>query len=111
MSKRKNKKKLEPKCKNCGLFKNGICGVAVLHEGITYNIPVEPEDNCFFENQFVAINEKGLVETFKPDVKQVRWWVEDEKGNKTDGNGVVKIEYESGFFGKEISPVSPEPLI
>jgi hypothetical protein len=35
------------------------------------------------------------------DVKQVRWWTEDEKGQKTDGNGVVKIEYPEGFFGSE----------
>ncbi len=34
-------------------------------------------------------------------VQQVRWWVEDEKGNPTDKSGKVKIEYPTNFFGKE----------
>jgi len=32
---------------------------------------------------------------------QVRWWVEDENGNPTDGDGKVKIEYPNDFFGPE----------
>ena len=79
----------EPKCKNCLLFNkiNQICSVAILIEGKKYNLPVNPEDNCHMD-------ELGIP------VEQVRWWVEDPTtGEKTEKNGVVKIEYPENFFG------------
>lgn len=94
---------MEPKCKNCRLFNasRSRCGVAVLIEGKQIHLPVEPEDTCFFENEFVSINEDGDIEKFKPEVQSVRWWVVDPKTNKPAENGVVKIEYPEGFFGEE----------
>lgn len=94
-------KEIKPLCKNCRLFdsKENICRVVVLNEGERINIPVEKNDSCFFENEFLAMNEEGKEESFKPEVQQVKWWVEDKKGKKTKGNGTVKIEYPDGFFG------------
>ncbi len=97
-------KKIEPKCKNCRLFdeKRKLCSVVILHEGEKLNIPVDKEDSCFFINEFSAISPEGIKETFLPTVQQVKLWVEDPKtGEKTNGNGIVKIEYENGFFGNE----------
>lgn len=85
------KKRIEPKCKNCLLYnrEKGICKVAILVNGEQIHLPVFPEDNCHME-------ELGIP------VEQVRWWVEDPKtGQPTDGNGVVKLEYPSDFFWKE----------
>lgn len=97
------KKEIKPMCRNCRLFdsKENVCRVIVLNEGERINIPVEKNDSCFFENEFIAINEEGKKELFKPEVQQVKFWVEDEKGEKTNGNGIVKIEYPYGFFGNE----------
>jgi hypothetical protein len=97
------KKEIKPICGNCRLFdsKENVCKVIVLHEGEKINVPVEKSDNCFFENEFLAINEEGQKESFKPEVQQVKFWVEDEKGEKTKGDGTVKIEYPDGFFGDE----------
>jgi hypothetical protein len=84
------KKKIEPICKNCKLFdaKKGMCKVTVLYGGEKFNMPVFPEDKCHMDALGV-------------EVQEVRWWVEDESGNKTAGDGKVKIEYPVGFFGKE----------
>jgi hypothetical protein len=84
------KKHIEKICNNCLLYNRdkGECKVAVLHEGNTYHLPVFPQDKCHIE-------QLGI------EIKQVRWWVEDEQGNPTEGNGTVKIEYPDGFFGKE----------
>ncbi len=90
-------------CKKCQLFNTELssCRVVILHEGERFtNLPVEPNDSCFFDNEFTTKEN----ETFRPidDIKQVRWWVEDPKtGEPTSGNGVVKIEYPIDFFGKE----------
>lgn len=52
-------------------------------------MPVSPEDKCHME-------ELGI------EIQQVRWWTEDAKtGEKTNNNGVVKMEYPKGFFGEE----------
>jgi hypothetical protein len=105
----RKKKPLERKCKNCRLYDSGKghCSVIVLNEGQRFNLPVYPDDECFFEGEFSAINEEGAVETFKPDIQQVKLWVEDKKtGKKTDGNGIVKIEYPQGFFGDEGESIS-----
>lgn len=97
------KKKVEPFCKNCRLYNPGTskCGVAVLVGGEQFHLPVDPEDRCFFEESFFYENNQGMIESFKPEVQQARWWVEDEQGNKTDGDGRVRIEYPEGFFGEE----------
>jgi hypothetical protein len=80
----------EPRCGNCLLFDktNETCNVAILIEGERYHMPVNPEDKCHMD-------EMGIP------VSQVRWWVEDPStGEKTDKNGVVKIEYQDDFFGR-----------
>lgn len=86
----KNIKKI---CGTCRLFNKNTetCSVSILVEGKQYHMPVNPMDNCHMEELGIEIN-------------QVRWWVEDPKtGEPTDGNGVVKIEYPEGFFGKKIN--------
>lgn len=91
-------KKVEAICGNCVLYngENSTCRLAILHEGKEWHIPVDPQDECFFENKFQS------GEGFKDEVQQVRWWVEDKNtGKPTTGDGVVKIEYPEGFFGKE----------
>jgi hypothetical protein len=110
MTKHKN---LMPICKNCQLYNpsEGKCSVIILYGGEKITIPVDPDDECFFENKFVATKVKELNgkevhkhEVFVPaeDIKQVKFWVEDPKtGEKTKGDGVVKIEYPEDFFGKE----------
>jgi hypothetical protein len=106
---KKKLKKIEPLCKNCRLYNEstGHCGVAVLVSGQQIHIPVESEDKCFFEEEQYFENKDGDIESFKPEVQQVKWWVEDEKGNKTDKDGNVKIEYPPGFFGKEKKDLEP----
>ena len=76
---RKNKKEI---CNNCVLYdrEEGTCKVAVLHEGEKVNIPVEPGDTCFFEGEMLE------------EIKQIRWFVEDEQGNPTE-EGKVKVEF------------------
>ncbi len=84
------KKPLEKICGNCLLYnrEKGECKVAVLVEGKEYHLPVFAKDKCHMEELNIP-------------VQQVRWWVEDENGNQTDGNGTVKVEYPIGFFGEE----------
>lgn len=96
------KKKKEPKCKNCRLFDsaNNLCKVIILYAGEKMNLPVEAEDDCFFNEQFVAIGPDGEKDVFLPEVQQVKFWVEDPNtGEKTTGEGIVKVEYPEGFFG------------
>lgn len=82
------KKKVKEICGNCMLFNNtdNICKIAVLVNGEEMHMPVLPTDKCHFD-------ELGIK------VEQVRWWVEDEDGKPTQGDGKVKIEYPKGFFG------------
>lgn len=77
-------------CGNCLLYNNQKreCKVAILIEGTEYHMPVNPKDSCHMDELGIEIN-------------QVRWWVEDEQGKQTDGQGIVKIEYPEGFFGKD----------
>jgi len=80
----------EPRCGNCFLFDktNETCNVAILMDGEKYHMPVNPEDKCHMDELGIPVN-------------QVRWWVEDPStGEKTDKNGVVKIEYPDDFFGR-----------
>jgi hypothetical protein len=86
----KTEKSTEKICGNCRLYNNekNECKVAILVEGKEYHMPVFPKDSCHLEE-------------LKIPIEQVRWWVEDEKGNPTDKNGTVKIEYPKGFFGNK----------
>lgn len=83
------KKKLEPICKNCLLYNHDKkeCKVAILINGEQHHLPVLPDDKCHMD-------ELGIP------VEQVRWWVEDQNGNQTNGDGIVKIEYPTNFFGE-----------
>jgi hypothetical protein len=82
-------KKVIKNCGNCLLYNSSKkeCKTAILMEGQEVHIPVLPSDSCHME-------ELGI------QIEQVRWWVEDEKGNPAE-KGKVKIEYPTGFFGKE----------
>lgn len=83
-------KKPEPVCGNCLLFRRDKkeCGVAVLIDGEVLHMPVSEEDRCHMDELGIEVN-------------QVRWWVEDKStGEKTDKDGIVKIEYPEGFFGR-----------
>ncbi len=66
------------------------CRVIILHEGEKINIPVDPKDPCFFEEEYFNPITKE-TETFN-DIKEIKMWVEDDFGNKAD-HGKVKIEY------------------
>jgi hypothetical protein len=55
------------------------CKVVILHEGERYNLPVGPEDECFFDGKFEAVNPEGVRESFTPEIDQVKMWVEDPK--------------------------------
>jgi hypothetical protein len=83
-------KKVEKICNNCLLYnrENSSCKVAILLNGKEYHMPVDPGDSCHMDD--IGI-----------EIKQVRWWVEDDKGNPTEKDGVVKIEYPNDFFGKD----------
>jgi hypothetical protein len=76
-------KAIEKICNNCKLYdpQEGICRVVVLMEGRKVYLPVDPHESCFFGDEFIE------------DVKEIKFWVENEKGEKIDGNGIVKIEY------------------
>ena len=84
------KKEVEKICSNCILYNHPKkeCKVAVLIEGKEYHLPVSPKDKCHMDELNIP-------------VQQVRWWVEDEQGNPTAGNGKVKIEYPTSFFGEK----------
>lgn len=94
---KKTKRENKPFCKNCALYTPdettpgwGTCGLAILHEGKQVHVPVEYEDKCHFEKEYIFRSKHGGKEVWKPDVKNVKWWEE---------NGGVKIEYPEGFFG------------
>lgn len=91
-------------CKNCQLFNksNSTCRVVVLYDGQRIKIPVDPNEECFFDNEFIALDPQGNEEVFKVEAEEVRFWVEDPKtGLPTDGKGIVKIKYpENGFFSR-----------
>lgn len=84
----KKKKEIEKICGNCLLYnqQKKECKIAILIEGQEYHMPVFVKDKCHFDELNISVD-------------QVRWWVEDENGNPTKGNGKVKIEYPENFFG------------
>jgi hypothetical protein len=86
-------KNIEKTCGNCKLFNKNteMCTVSILLDGEKHNMPVNPNDNCHMEELGIEVN-------------QVRWWVEDPiTGEPTNKNGIVKMEYPEGFFGKMIN--------
>ena len=94
--KNKSKKKaVRPLCKNCLLydFHQRHCKVVVMYEGQKINPPTEPTDYCIFEATYQSIDGKGQAEIWKPEVKQIKTWVEDPQTGKPSTNGVVKIGY------------------
>src|SRR4051812_30157236 len=100
MPRRKRKKPIKRICKNCRLYDPGMghCSVVVLHEGRRLHMPVLPNDLCLFEDQYFDPNTEE-IDDFTEDIKEVKFWVENDKGDKTAGNGVVKMEYPEGFLG------------
>lgn len=95
-------KKIKEICKNCKLYdpKKSECLVIILHEGKRHKLPMLPDDNCFFTEKYFDPKTKSN-EDFADEIKQVKFWVEDKNGQKTNGNGSVKIEYPEGFFPNE----------
>ena len=96
------RKQIDRICQNCKLFDpaSSRCSVVVLYEGERHRLPVHPKDPCFFENAYfdpVA----NRFDDFADEIKEVKFWVEDENGQKTDKHGTVKIEYPEGFVGNE----------
>jgi hypothetical protein len=112
MKKQKNKKKhIKRICGNCKLFdpQNCSCAVVVIADpamaealnilpGDRIHVPVDAEDNCIYEDQYFDPTTKAM-EDFN-EIQEVQFWVENQQGEKTDGNGVVKMRYPEGFFGK-----------
>lgn len=92
MKHKTKRKEVEKICGNCLLYNHDKkeCKVTVLAEGKEYHMPVFVKDKCHMEDLGI-------------EVKQVRWWVEDELGKPTDGNGKVRVEYPvdipKGYFG------------
>jgi len=105
----KKKKQIERICKNCQLFNpaKNECAVVVLHEGQRLKLPVLAEDNCFFEGMYFDPTTKAM-EDFAGEIKQARFWVENPDGDKTNGNGIVKMEYPEGFLGKDLEQLLSE---
>jgi hypothetical protein len=103
---KKKKKEIERICGNCRLYsgdaEEGRCKVVILHEGQQINLPVSPSEPCFFDQPyFDPIT--GEEETFN-DIKEIKMWVEDDKGRKTAGNGTVKIEYPEELLPEGFTP-------
>jgi hypothetical protein len=90
----KKSKKIKECCGNCLLYNSekGECRVAILHEGQIFHIPVSREEKCFFGNRYVSKDGKEQF-TISDEIKEIKMWVEDKNGNKTDSDGIVKVEY------------------
>jgi len=91
---KKRKGKVEPICGNCRLYDHpkGQCKVSVMIGEEQFNMPVFPQDQCHMD-------ELGI------EVEEMRWWTEDPlTGNKTEKDGVVKMQFPEklklweGFF-------------
>lgn len=91
----------KPICKKCQLYdpKSKLCGVVILYEGEKTQLKQNPNNTCFFEQEFRAINADTMeIERFKVEVQQVRMWVEDPKTGLNGKEGNVKIEYPVGSY-------------
>jgi hypothetical protein len=96
------KKKIERICKNCKLFNptKSQCSVVILHEWQRIKLPVIAEEPCFFEGTYFDPTTESM-EDFVEEIKEVKFWVENEDGDKVKGNGTVKMEYPEGFIVDE----------
>ena len=105
------KKKVKKICGNCKLFdpENNLCAVCVIADpamaeamdveiGARIHIPVDAGDKCFYEERYFDPTTKAM-EDFN-EIKEVQFWVENQRGDKVGGDGVVKIKYPEGFFGE-----------
>ena len=103
------KKQIERICKNCKLYNSKAeeCSVVVLLDGHRYKVPMDPQDKCLYETEYFDPTTRSM-EDFAADIQEVKFWVEDEKGQKTNKDGTVKMEYPEGFFGKEMKIDEPE---
>jgi hypothetical protein len=110
--KKKKQKHIERICANCKLFNpdSNTCSIVVLHEGQRHRLPVDAEDECFFEGMYFDPTTKAM-EDFAGDIKEVKFWVENEAGEKTNGKGAVKMEFPEGFFGKGTDALFDLPLL
>lgn len=104
------KKSIERICGNCKLYDPGQCHCAVviiadelmerelgIQNGTRWHMPVDSKDKCVYEEKYFNPTTKA-TEDFN-EIKEVKFWVENERGQKTDGRGTVKIQYPDGFFG------------
>jgi hypothetical protein len=100
---KKKKKKIKRICNNCKLFDpaSSTCSIVVLHEGERHRLPVLAEDSCFFEGEFFDPSTKAM-ENFIDNVEEVKFWVENDEGEKINGDGTVKMEYPERFFGESL---------
>lgn len=96
-------KEIDRICRNCKLYdpKTSECQVIIIVGSQKVKLPVDPNDPCFFE-QSCFDPKTGTLDTLN-EIQEVKLWVEDETGEKTNKDGSVKIEYPEGFFGKRLS--------
>lgn len=49
---------IEKICKNCKLYNkvDGTCSVTVVHEGNYYELPVLPDDKCFWQEEDIPVS-------------------------------------------------------
>jgi hypothetical protein len=104
----KKKKPIERICGNCRMFnyRQSRCNVALLYAGKEFHLPVDPHDDCFFESEFIPLNEKhpDVVEPVGEHLEEVRFWCENPITGEQTREGQVKIEYPEDFFGpKDLS--------
>ena len=73
-------KKIKAICKNCKLFmpEKNQCGIVVVHEGEHLRLPVEPNDECFYKEEwFNPITNES--ENFNDEVQEIRMFEENGK--------------------------------
>jgi len=48
---------IEKICKNCRLYneRDGVCSVNIIYEGTYYELPVLPNDPCFWEREDIPV--------------------------------------------------------
>lgn len=64
---------VEKICKYCKLYneKESVCSVTIVHEGTFYELPVLPQDKCFWQEEDIPIHQlrawsdgkNGYIET------------------------------------------------
>jgi len=78
-----SKKKIKEICNNCRLYNREKCNcrLAIFHEGKEMHIPVDPQDECFFQEHELA-----------EEIKQIRFWCENPETGEPSKEGIVKVE-------------------